>query len=433
MTPNLPCRVAVLVAIFAASAALAQSKAPAIFVANNGNLEGSVSSLLLNGDGSLAFKEKLVLGSVPSTQFFHPGLNAYSISIAPNGRWLAVSHATASQTVEQISVLEVFEDASIALAFTFTTPDSPLDVEWVTDSLLAVTRTAVTGTNNVLLYAIEPEAGLVTLLDSAVSGGFNSAIAVHPSREMIFTQESTTNTVRTFRIEDKSLVQLSTAFNGSVYTLGPGVSPDGTLLYTGGGISAGGKMISGWTIDAQSGALTPIPGSPWTSPGQSPKQVVVSGDNSYAYVGHGTDATIRGFAIDEDGSLVNIGVMFDVGFQGSLGEIAVSGELLFATDRDTLFDGQRGVYSFTIEEDGWLTQNGPLVDTQGVSPNSIAIWRPMSGEPGNPADLNGDGVVDGADLGLLLAAWETSGPGDLDGDGIVDGADLGLLLAAWTK
>jgi hypothetical protein len=47
-------------------------------------------------------------------------------------------------------------------------------------------------------------------------------------------------------------------------------------------------------------------------------------------------------------------------------------------------------------------------------------------------DLNGDGVVDGADLGLLLGSWGTAGAGDLDGNGIVDGADLGLLLGDWT-
>ncbi len=52
-------------------------------------------------------------------------------------------------------------------------------------------------------------------------------------------------------------------------------------------------------------------------------------------------------------------------------------------------------------------------------------------------DLNGDGVVDGADLGLFLAGW---GPcvdcadciADLNGDCMVDGADLGILLANWT-
>jgi hypothetical protein len=48
-------------------------------------------------------------------------------------------------------------------------------------------------------------------------------------------------------------------------------------------------------------------------------------------------------------------------------------------------------------------------------------------------DLNGDGVVDGADLGLLLGSWDTNDPAaDLNEDGIVDGADLGLLLGFWT-
>ena len=46
-------------------------------------------------------------------------------------------------------------------------------------------------------------------------------------------------------------------------------------------------------------------------------------------------------------------------------------------------------------------------------------------------DLNRDGDVDGADMGLLLASWSTNGAGDLNGDGMVDGADVGLLLAYW--
>lgn len=51
--------------------------------------------------------------------------------------------------------------------------------------------------------------------------------------------------------------------------------------------------------------------------------------------------------------------------------------------------------------------------------------------PQNPADLDGSGGVDGADLGMLLSAWGTP-DADLNGDGIVGGDDLGLLLAAWT-
>ncbi|MCH2141276.1 MAG: hypothetical protein MK100_09655, partial [Phycisphaerales bacterium] len=49
-----------------------------------------------------------------------------------------------------------------------------------------------------------------------------------------------------------------------------------------------------------------------------------------------------------------------------------------------------------------------------------------------PADLNEDCQINGADIGLLLAMWGTSNPkGDLSGDGMINGIDLGLLLAAF--
>jgi glucose/arabinose dehydrogenase len=64
---------------------------------------------------------------------------------------------------------------------------------------------------------------------------------------------------------------------------------------------------------------------------------------------------------------------------------------------------------------------------------------PASGDgpctpPPAPGDLNGDGRVDGADLGLLLAGWGTCGtpcPADFDANGVVNGADIGILLGNW--
>jgi formylglycine-generating enzyme required for sulfatase activity len=48
-------------------------------------------------------------------------------------------------------------------------------------------------------------------------------------------------------------------------------------------------------------------------------------------------------------------------------------------------------------------------------------------------DLNDDGVINGADLGQLLAAWGPCGScaADFNADGVVDGVDLGLQLADW--
>ncbi|NBQ13324.1 MAG: hypothetical protein EBU31_01610 [Proteobacteria bacterium] len=48
-----------------------------------------------------------------------------------------------------------------------------------------------------------------------------------------------------------------------------------------------------------------------------------------------------------------------------------------------------------------------------------------------PADLNGDGVVNGSDLGRILGGWGQPGVTDINGDGTTNGTDLGLLLGDW--
>ncbi len=58
-------------------------------------------------------------------------------------------------------------------------------------------------------------------------------------------------------------------------------------------------------------------------------------------------------------------------------------------------------------------------------------------ESGPIGDLNDDGVVNGADLGILLASWGACPPkgpciADLNDDGVVNGADLGIQLGNWT-
>ncbi|HUU98537.1 MAG TPA: hypothetical protein VM487_22615 [Phycisphaerae bacterium] len=76
-----------------------------------------------------------------------------------------------------------------------------------------------------------------------------------------------------------------------------------------------------------------------------------------------------------------------------------------------------------------LYASGDFDAAGGVSVDFIAAWTPAI-----PGDLNGDGCVDQADLGILLADWGCSGgecPGDCDGDGDTDQSDLGILLTHW--
>jgi arylsulfatase A-like enzyme len=59
------------------------------------------------------------------------------------------------------------------------------------------------------------------------------------------------------------------------------------------------------------------------------------------------------------------------------------------------------------------------------------LVRTLMSERKSLADGNLDGVVDGQDLGGLLAEWGSMGFWDVTQDGVVDGVDLGELLAAW--
>jgi choice-of-anchor B domain-containing protein len=68
---------------------------------------------------------------------------------------------------------------------------------------------------------------------------------------------------------------------------------------------------------------------------------------------------------------------------------------------------------------------GTLVEA-GIDAFSLDVQWCQAG-----ADLNGDGGVDGLDLGIMFSQWGGPGPADLNGDGTVDGLDIGLLVAAW--
>ncbi len=75
----------------------------------------------------------------------------------------------------------------------------------------------------------------------------------------------------------------------------------------------------------------------------------------------------------------------------------------------------------------------------GATSTSVAVaWlMPETDMPGIPGDLNHDGMVNGADLAILLGCWgevtdPACSPSDLNADGLVNGADLSIQLGNWT-
>ncbi len=80
---------------------------------------------------------------------------------------------------------------------------------------------------------------------------------------------------------------------------------------------------------------------------------------------------------------------------------------------------------------GWVVTATATLEPIGATSELSACIDVIAG--GDPADLDGDGAVDAADLAILLAAWGTADrEADLNTDGVVDAGDLAILLAAWT-
>jgi len=126
---------------------------------------------------------------------------------------------------------------------------------------------------------------------------------------------------------------------------------------------------------------------------------------------------------DASGAVVDTLVYGDQAFPGSIRTQRVSGWTIDGI-------GQNDPYAWILSEIGDAQQS--FVSASGDIGSPGVFIAP----PKNPADFNGDGVVDGADLGILLSAWGTCPvdddcPADLNGDGVVDGADLGILLSLW--
>ena len=67
-----------------------------------------------------------------------------------------------------------------------------------------------------------------------------------------------------------------------------------------------------------------------------------------------------------------------------------------------------------------------------ISWPSVDHWNDHLCPPVEPADLDGNGVVDGVDLAIVLGGWGGVGEGDVNKDGAVDGLDLALVLGSWS-
>ncbi len=129
--------------------------------------------------------------------------------------------------------------------------------------------------------------------------------------------------------------------------------------------------------------------------------------------------------LDADGTALGAGssaISLVAGSATGIG--AAPGVLHFA------FDGTGA--SGTVTRSATITVSDENIP--GEASTTLDLTIEVSVRAGVPGDFDGNGQVDGGDLGTLLGYWGPCPPPcppDLDGNGVVDGGDLGTLLGLW--
>lgn len=182
-------------------------------------------------------------------------------------------------------------------------------------------------------------------------------------------------------------------YAGGTFTSAGGASANGIAKWNGTSWQALGPGLSGGSVNTMCGfddgygPKVYVGGSFTSSGGQSINRVAVWNGASWAQVGAGLGAEVRAFAVFNDGLC-------------------------------------RGA-------DLWVA--GAFA-TSPANDKYVARWAgcPIGGS-GIIGDFDGDGGVNGADLGILLSQWGACAgcSADLNCDGTVSGADLGDLLSRW--
>ncbi|MDX2199064.1 MAG: hypothetical protein SF069_08840 [Phycisphaerae bacterium] len=436
------------IASLVATPLLAQSADRAVFVSNNGNLEGSVSAFRVTGADQLQLVNRVVTGSRPNTTVDCPGCNAYEISLSPNGRWLASSHPAGN--LDGVTIFEVAADGSIAQRAQISLSANiggPLDLAWLSDDYLAVTRLDTTP-DRVAIYQWTPP-GTLAFVRTYDNGGGLSYFAVSADGAYLFANDSIADRINIYgNNADGTLIPLGFGQSPGPFPLEIATHPTLPYVYAACGISGSGSDVLAFG-QALDGSLSLLSGAPFSSGGSSPSNCFVSGDVGtssevrYLIVGHGTDATARTMSINNGtGALAATGFLFDVGLQGTLGDVSALDDLVFVTDNSSATDGLTGIYVFRIGTNGSLTQLGPIVSTGGIAPRSIAVWSPPV--VALLGDMNCDGIVSVGDIaGFVLAltdpaAYALQFPNcdinnaDINQDSVISVGDIAGFVALLT-
>ncbi len=173
--------------------------------------------------------------------------------------------------------------------------------------------TASNSGSQIYAFTISATTGQLTAVSNSpyTEGASPAAVSLSPNGMFAFSATNDGKDIYAFTIDQSSGALTALSGNPYLTTFATGspypdiaVSPNSQYLYL---ASSGDGKVAGFSIDQTSGALTALPGSPYTAGLGAAGIPAFSPNGNFLYVVNSTANTVSGFAIGAGGALTSIG------------------------------------------------------------------------------------------------------------------------------
>lgn len=262
-----------------------------------------VTQLVINkGNGELSVPVTTsVISPVNPINIFSVGTNPIAVAMSPTAPFLYV----ANQGSSNISAFTVDPgsgslNAIGTFAITPASTPSSMAISPKGDFLFVANSTQAT----VAAFAIGSDGKLAAVAGSPFSvgaGATPNSITVEPTGRFLYVTDPAHNAVLGFALQSGALSPITgSPFPAGTQPTAVAVDPQGVFLYA---ANIGSNNVSAYGIDANTGALGPVKGSPFATGGSAPSAVIVNSNTSVLYVTDQATHDIAALGIGADGSL----------------------------------------------------------------------------------------------------------------------------------
>jgi 6-phosphogluconolactonase (cycloisomerase 2 family) len=242
---------------------------------------------------------------------FASGTGPDSVAVDPSGRFAYVSNSGSPPSIYAYTINASTGALTYLASYSTGTYSDPLAVAIdPTGQFLYVANSSTNGTDgNVLAFAINASTGALTAIGSPLTSyvDYPNSVAVDPSGRFAYVANSLATTVSVYNI-NATTGALSPISGSPSFTTGPNpasvtVNPLGTYVYV---PSVTGNYVNTYAIDASTGALTQLTDSPFESD-QNPLFVAIDPSGKFAYAANNGSNDITAYKVNgTSGDLISV-------------------------------------------------------------------------------------------------------------------------------